>query len=352
MTTLRTIEDAFINLQYRGFTIASYLAQHKKIDALDHILTRGAKVEDAIYGSALASDVEQVNKYLGDAPTPSYIGSAIRGYARAGNFDAILALPDYKKYLKERVLGASQGGASKQIESWLIKDYSLLSSAIEGSVDANNTATLMNILKGTAYYPHAIYHAARSGSTALVEELLEVCGVKKDSESSAHLSAQEREAQLSARSLLNQAANGFVAGGHYKEAALMLERGADCSLCLSEIAEDRSLEPFLALYCSIQNEEIASNLVEKQQLRLRVNGKKIPSELLKEAQGIKELMSSEEINYLAAKNKIELNTTDPLLEGKDITLPFLLKVLSRELKFDLESDVQHELEHTKSSFTV
>ncbi|MDR3501327.1 MAG: hypothetical protein P4L79_01945 [Legionella sp.] len=351
MTTLRTIQDAFINLQYRGFTIASYLAQHKKMDALDKILDLGAKVEDAIYGAALASDVEQVNKYLGSDPAPSYICSAIRGYARAGNFDAILELPDYKKYLKERVLGASQGGASKQIESWLIKDYSLLSSVVEGSVDADNTATLMNILKGTVYYPHAIYHAARSGSTALVEELLDVCGVKEDSESSAHLSALEREAQLSARSFLNQAANGFVAGGHYKEAALMLERGADCSLCLSEIAKDR-LEPFLALYCSIQNEEIATNLLEQMQLRLRVNGKKIPSEMLKEAQGIKELMSSEKINYLAAKNKIELNSADPLLEEKNITLPFLLKVLSRELEFNLDFDVQHEMEHTKSSFTV
>ncbi|CAM4497307.1 MAG: hypothetical protein LEGION0403_FIIPPAGN_01720 [Legionella sp.] len=62
-------------------------------------------------------------------------------------------------------------------------------------------------------------------------------------------------------------------------------------------------------------------------------------------------MSSEAINYLAAKNKIEGNSSEPLLEEKNSTLPFLLKVLSRELGFKLDFDVQHDLEHNKPAYT-
>lgn len=342
MTTIRTIQEAFINLQYRGFTIASCLAQHKKIDALNTVLTLGAKVEDAIYGAALAGDVELVNHYLGEQPIPSYISSAVRGYARAGHFDAIYGLPDYKVYLKERVYGASQGGLTREVENWVTKQYSLLSSAVGGFVDANDPSTLMDLIKGTCHYNSAIYHAARSGSTVLVEKLLAACGVKENPESFSTRGALEQEAQLSARSYLNQAANGFAAGCHYKEAALMLERGADCSLCLSEITKYSSLEPFFVLYSSVQNEEIAANLLEQMQGLLSVNDIKIPSERLKEIQGVKELMSSEGINYLAAKNKIE-GGSEPLLGEKNITLPFLLKVLSQELGFKLDFDVQHDL---------
>lgn len=356
MTTLRTIQEAFINLQYRGFTIASCLAQHQKMDALDKILSLGAKVEDAIYGAALAGDKELVNKYLGNEPSPSYLRSAIRGYARSGNANAIYELPDYKAYLDERVLGASQGGFSKQIESWLIKDYSFLSSVVEGYVDTNDPAQVINILKGTIYHSKAIYYAARSGCTSLVEALLEECGVKKDSKYNIHpnktLSTLEREAHISALSYLNEAANGYVAGAHYKEAAKMLERGADVSLCLSEMADYNNLEPFIALYCSINDEEVAKSLEDQLQLRLSVSGKEIPQEILKQAQGIKELMNSKGISYLAAKKKIEHDVSDHLLEEENITLPYLLKVLSREFNFNLDFDVQHDLEHSKSAFTI
>lgn len=350
MTIAHTIRDAYINLQYHGLTLVSCLAQHEKIDALEKVIALGAKIEDVIYGAALANNTELIKKYLGEHPSESYISSAIRGYSRAGNFNAIYKLPGYKNHLDERILGASQGGFSKQIESWLLKDYGLLSAAVKGYVDATDYTPLLNILKGTSLYPQAIYFAARSGCTSLVDILLAECGVKKDTKYPLH--SDKTQVQLSARSYLNQAANGYVAGNHYQEAAKMLEAGADISLCVSEIGTYSNLEPFLALYCAINEGETEKSLLETIELRLSIDDKKIPPETLKITLEVKELMSKQGINYIAAKNKLEHNTTNHLLETEEVTLPYLLKILSQEFDFNLDFNVHYDLEHLKSTLTL
>lgn len=348
MTTLNTIQNAFINMQFRGLTVASCLAQQNKIDALEKVIALGAKVEDAIYGAALSGNTELVNKLVGSQPKPGHLGSAIRGYARMGRFKEIYEIPDYKNYLNDRILGSAQGGYDKQIDPWLVKNYSLLSLVVKGYVDAKDSKYLMNILPGTIYYPNAIYHAARSRRTTFVNKLLEECGIKPNLKlninSEKNQSNIKTEAKLSAFSYLNQAANGYIAGGHYKEAAEMLERGADISLCIDEIGGVYdNLEPYLALYCSISDENIANSLIARLDRRLSINDNKISESTLKTTQGIKELMKKEGICYIAAKSRIENAHNDSLLNESDINLPYLLKVLSRELNFDFDFEVQTEL---------
>jgi hypothetical protein len=342
MPKIQTVKSAFINLHSDGLTLTSQLAKDKEVNAVKQLIDFGAVIADAVYGAALAQDEDQVNTYLDECPESemtAYTGNAIRGYARAGNFEAIYAIKEYKEYLYDLVVGWAQAGRADKLKPLIIKDMSLLPAAVEGYADCNHAELLINLLKGTNLYPKAIYYAARSKHPDLVTALLKECGVtdhqKVNLKATQSASTLKRQAQINTHSLFNDAVKGFTAGCHFKEAALLLERGASISLCLDELPV-QNIEPFLVLLCYVSDKSISAALIEQIKLRFSVSGAAIPETTFEKAQNIKELMHQNKSNYIEAKNCFE-DKDAALNNSIDITLSYLLNILSTELVLSLQS---------------
>lgn len=341
MTRMRTIQSTFLGFCDDGLNLTSYLAQEGHDEAVQHVMTLGGKIEDAIYGYALAGNSSQVEALCAQCSPPQQafaVGSAMTGYARAGNLASILAISNYSDYMADILLGAAQAGDASKVKSILSSHINLLPKAVEGYADCNHEELLSKLIKGKSFYPLAIYCAARSGHVDLVGALLLQCGVGADYTShllrstSSNLDTNARE--IKAYSLINQALKGYIAGCHFNEALVMIARGANISQGLATLhhADDEcSLDLYIALLAHNKDKKINQALLEQMQLRGQVLAElKITPAVLEQVDQIKVCMNSSHLNYVEAKNKVEDDSYSAFSED-ELTLDFLGKTVGQEL---------------------
>jgi hypothetical protein len=336
MTIMNIIKTAYINLSENGVTLTSYLAHERNVDGVKKALELGGKREDAIYGAAWAGDVEQVNLYLEECSEDekqACFASAVKGYARAGAAGE-KALSDFPNVQSspELIIGWAQAGKKEQLDRAVAHNLTLLHYVVEGYAETNREKDLKNILKGTRFHSKAIFYAARAGNRNLVTELLKDFGINPEDRiiinEKGRLRSSEQEIEKIERyTLFSEAARGYVEGRHFKEAAAMLDRGANTSLSLGQLPVD-DVESQLILLCYAKNKDVAALLLERIKQNYSVkNDKEIPINLVDDALKIRDLMSSQNINYLEAKNKLEPDVDGYLPDQKDITLSYLLEAL-------------------------
>ncbi|MCL5272985.1 MAG: hypothetical protein M1486_06785 [Gammaproteobacteria bacterium] len=365
MTILSTIKSTFLRLKYDGFNITSYIAKEtEELDtseshAIDKIIALGGNVEDAVYGFAFAGNVRQVNKLLENCPSAKQtvaIGQAIRGYVRAEHFDAVYEIPNYREYMKEMVIGLAQAGNKEKLQPILDKKIHFFAQAVEGYSEGNHELLLKKLIKGTCYYPQAIFYAARSGHTTLVNSLLADCGVsvdfKVESLEPDSSDSLKNKSQINAYTLLNHAVQGYASGRHFKEAAALLERGASIYQCISSIQDENepqiNFEPYFVLLSYVESKEIATQILGQIKLHSGISGKAISDDDEVKYRRVNNLMNLG-MNYLdAAKKAGEEVLVDgaeqaskssvDTAEAIDVTLPSLSLILNEELDLNTTSN--------------
>ena len=302
-------------------------------DEIVKLIDLGGKVEDAIYGFAFAGNVRQVKRLLEGCPEAQktfYIGYAIKGYARAGNFDAIYEIPNYQDSMKDMVIGLAQAGNKEKLQPILDKNIKLFAQTVEGYAEGNHQSLLIKLIKGTSFYPKAIFYAARSGHTTLVNALLKDCGVsvdfKVESLNGDGSSTLKSQSQINAYSLLNYAVKGYASGGHFKEVAALLERGASISQCIFSIQDGNGLyhlDPFYVLLSYVKNEDIASKVLDQIKIRFSISEKDILSQDMARFQKIKNLMGGG-VNYLDAAKKADIEIKKGIVDDEEQALKYSL----------------------------
>jgi len=335
---MNTIKTVFLNFQSDGLNLTSFLAAEGQDEALEQVMGFGGTTKDAIYGYAYAGNTDKVSDLLAqcnEINKNSLTAFAIRGLARAGHFDSIHAIPDYRNHMNDIMFGMAQAGNKSKIGAFLDKKPQFFPQVIAGYADCNQGEHLKKLLPGTNYYPLAIYHAARSGHTKLVDELLRECGVNADYVSDSTTSIS----QINAYSLLNHAIKGYTAGRHFNDAVALLQRGASISECLSELHDDNDLpqiELYLALLATIDDPALTNKVLKKISLLNDASEKlNITPERMEQIQKIKLCMKELHVNYIEAKNKVEKNTSETTLEN-DITLFSLGEIIKTECSLKLE----------------
>ena len=336
MSKAGIIKSAFIGLMENNLSLVSYLAKNGCDSAVTQALKVGGKIEDAMYGYALAGNKAKVKGLIdsaNDEARPTLLGSAIRGFAATGDSISIQGIEGYKAYKAQRVLGMAEAGKKDEVIAALDKNPALFPYAVEGYATSNHGEHLKKLIKGTRFYPLAIYHAARAGNNDLVDGLLKEQGVSKDYIVSALSSSLSSAENTNAFALLNQAIRGYTAGHHFTEAALLLSRGASISQCIGELKSPEgsvSIELIFALLAHINDERIRTNLVEHIARLGEVDEQfKVKLDDLAFNLKVSECMRSKGINYIEAVVKQQTSS------GADapndvISLPYLAEMLCGE----------------------
>ena len=323
--------------------LMSYLAQQGKEEAVENLIRMGGRPEDAIYGYALAGNDAQVESVLAmvessdKSKLPVCTGQLIKGNARAGYVEKIYALSNYKDYLSDFVVGLAQAGDRDKVTGLLDKNITWFGSAVEGYASANHRDLLSKLIKGTTYYPAAIYHAAHAGHTALVNDLLLQCGIAATDQIAPSLtgSLPDRPAsfeELNRYSYLNKAMEGYIAGLHFSDAIALLARGASITLCISELKDSHGLpskDLYLAFLAHIDDASLREKVLKQMSgYSLVMEQLTITEADLKELDKTIGCMASDHLNYIEAQKKLE-EPTD-CLETGDISLPYIAETLCNE----------------------
>lgn len=331
------IKSSFLAQQANGMNLTSYLAEQGDDKAVQMLLALGGNLEDAAYGYAMAGNKEQLVHTLKACPKSqnvACISKMVRGFARTGRFDEIYEIEDYRQYKDDLLIGLAQSGNQTKVTSLLDRDITLFAQAVEGYASCNQGQLLTKLIKGTNYYPLAIYHAARSGCTDLVDDLLVQCGIGHDYRFNSLTSpASIAMKDINAYALLNWALKGYVAGRHFNDAVKLLERGASvtqCVLDLKDINGSPNHELYFAFLAHIKGSALRETVLNKMLNQAAV------IESLKMTQAHKEklekiisCMNESNLNYLEARHQVESHS-DNAVAG-ELSLSFLAEVVKKEL---------------------
>lgn len=351
MTTLKEMEPYFA-LDTDGMNLISHLAQQMNHEAVDEMLKHGGSLADAIYGYASMKNSDQVNRLLAtcdESNKKQCIGSALKGYARANDSEKVFATPDYRNYMADLVLGFAQAGNKSQVTTLLDRQIKFYSQAVEGYASANKGAFLKLLVKGTRFYPLAIFHAARAGHIDLVTDLLKECGVPPDFRPARSVSPPGGKPPVSiidiaAYGWLNEAVKGYMAGRHFNEAIALLDRGASITHCLNEL-KDTEGKPTHDLYIAFLAHIEDASLREKVLARMAVYSAVQPLLTITPADlerlaTVMTHMKDSGLNYLEACHKAD----DAAYEAKkgELTLTSLAELI----------DVEDNTSSTSSTMSV
>ena len=336
MSKIDIIQHVFLPLDVNGMTLASHLAQMGQHESLQQLIDLGGSYEDAIYGYALAGHIAEVGSFLEtchESKKAVCTGWAIRGYARAGNFDCIYAIKNYRDYMVDFLIGVAEAGNKEKVTAMLDKRINLFAHAVHGYSSCNHRELLSNLITGTRYYPLAIYHAAHSGHTTLVNDLLLQCGVSTDYQITPSLQgsgdARSGTININAYSLLGHALQGYVAGRHFNDAAIMLARGASITQGLTELKDVKGLPThtlYIAFLAYIKDATLRTAVIHMmgKQSNAMESLKITPSDIA-ELQAITSCMEDNHLNYVEACCKVA-DSTCHAIEG-ELTLPYLAAVM-------------------------
>lgn len=343
MSIVEVINFFSEGLNSNGLHLMSYLASQGNNEAVQKLVHMGQKPEEALYGYALAGDEAQVAKILAsidasDKDTFSLCtGQLIKGYARGGHFKPIYALSNYKDYSSDFVVGIAQAGNRDSVTGLLDRNIGLFKNAVEGYASANQGDLLSKLIKGTSYYPTAIYHAARAGHSTLVTNLLQQCCISLYERVAPSLSGEDSDLpasfmEINSYSFLNKAMEGYMAGLHFSNAIALLARGASIRLCIAALTDSHGL-PSKELYLAFLAHIDEASLREKVLGQMSVYSKAMEQLVLTETD-LAELektivcMASEHLNYIEARAKVEDPTHHPV--SGEISLPYLAEAWCTE----------------------
>ncbi len=342
MNKMDIIKLVFFKLNVDGMNLGAYLAHLDQHEGVLQFLAHGGALNDVIYGYALAGNTLEVNKWLATcdaAQQADCLGCAIRGYAKVGNFDSIYAIKDYKAHIMNTLIGLAQAGLKDKVTAILDRNIALLSAAVEGYASCNQRELLSNLIRGTSFYPLAIYHAARAGHSELVDYLLLQCGFDAEYKvSSALARSTDRDACL----LFNQCASGYLAGRHFENAGTMLGRGASIVLSFSVLKDETGLpdyELYLAFLAHIKDKTLRKDVLNHSFIKSAMELlQKNPVEALKRM--IKH-MDMKQLNYVEVRHGLK-NKSPSVIEGA-MTLPYLAKVTEESLDKAASSALLHTI---------
>lgn len=294
MSTLNFISNVFFNFRENNLNLLNYLAYHAKNHEVQKLIDLGWKEEDAVFGYALAGQQKPNESH--------YPGSVIRGYARGGirDYADICSMEAYLDNREYAVLGFAEAGKNKEVILLLSEDISLFEHAVIGYASCNHKDLLLQLISGTRYYPQAVYNAARSRHNLLVDFLL------------AQFSASDNHDSLDY--LMNFAAKGYVAGCHFAEASILLDKGASVSQCVAECLPKAEL--CLALAAHVKDLEKRKKILERAELLSSAS-----SEIFIIWNEIIVYMEKYNFNCLEAYKKLMDSSYNPIIG--DITLESL-----------------------------
>lgn len=250
MQIKKIIQTGMLDFCDNGLTLIGYLAQTNNHVLVDKLAVNSADIAQAVFGYALAGNNTQVSAWL--VKFPQYSGSAVSGYARAGDWLNLDIIDPAGNYQVDRVFGLAQSGNKQLVASILDNNITLLPQAINGYATCNHVDLITQLIAGTNCYPLAIYYAARSGHTMLVAQLLLQCGITPDVEvvpSTDYDNSKDNRDNTNAYYLLNYAAKGYAAGRHFAAAGLMLDKGCSAAQCITELKDAQGAPS--ALLCSL-----------------------------------------------------------------------------------------------------
>jgi len=339
---IKTIKSAFLNFTENGMTLLSYLAMKGLDNEVDRVINMGGKIEDAIYGYGINNNTTMVEKYLKKAPedkVTDYTRMAIKGFARGGYFTTLQWPDGYRKHKKEILIGLAEAGKKGEVTAMLDADISLFACAVEGYASGNQGEYLKKLITGTGFFPLAIYYAARSKNTYLVNDILQQWGIDRSYvvlpfQKIENENAIVRKKNSNAYSLLSEAAKGYAAGHHFAEAAQMLERGASVVSCVAELADIKrhgwpNIELHKVLYTHITNSEVKKQHLDMLELYAQADERlHIDFSIFKNTEKVLSCMNDKKLNYIEALSKIENNSI--LIVHDTISLSYLAQVLSNE----------------------
>jgi hypothetical protein len=346
MNKIKIIGSAFLGFTENGINLMSYLAMKNQDEAVRRMVDLGGKISDAIYGYAMAGNIDKVNELINNASKLELndcIASAIRAFARRGDFDHLQSMNNYKNFKVARIIGLAEGEKKLEVTNILDTNINLFPYVVEGYAIGNHGTCLKKLIKGTSFYPLAIYHAARSGHSTLVNELLMDCGVNIDfilSPLNENKHSTEKRSNIAAYSLLNEAANGYLAGCHFSDASAILTRGASVTLCFSELDWSNGLpnhEIYMALLAHIEDQKIREEVLSCYEIYSKVEDKYyFDSSNIQQSQKINSFMKETKLNYIEASDYIVNESANPVKES--ITLSYLANIVKIELGLGSEEN--------------
>ena len=333
-----------------GMSLMSYMAQQGLDEGVQQLIKRGAHPKEALYGYALAGNETQILRILATiersdtSKRAECTGHLIRGYSKSGYFEKVHAIENYKDYQSDILFGLAQAGDKYKVQAMLDKNIALFSYAVEGYASTNQGEVLNKLIKGTSFYPSAIYHAARAGNHSLVNFLLFQCGVDPTFQVAAAITKaspllEASTLEINFYTYLNHALRGYIAARHFDHAVSLLTRGASLSLCVSELKDDSGLpthDLYIALLAQIKDPLLQKNVLEQMTIRSTVMASlTITPKDLERLELTQSIMATHHLNYIEAKSLTEEPSSSTTMG--DITLPFLAEALSKELNIEEHS---------------
>lgn len=341
------IQSSFLAQEANGMNLTSYLAKQGDDKAVQKLIALGGKLEDEAYGYAMAGNKEQLVRLLETCPKSrraACTGKMVRGFARTGRFDEIYEIEDYRQYKDDLLIGLAQSGNQAKITHLLDRDIALFAQVVEGYASCNQGQLLTKLIKGTSYYPLAIYHAARSGHTDLVNDLLVQCGIGPDYKFNGLTSpASHAIKDINAYALLNGALKGYVAGRHFNDAVKLLERGASVAQCVLDLKDTNgspSHELYFAFLAHIKDLVLRETVLHKMINQAAVmESLKITPANKEKLEKVITCMNESKLNYVEARHKVE-SSSDNVVAG-ELSLSFLAEVAKSELSEAGHSNASH-----------
>lgn len=342
------IQSVFLAQEVNGMNLTSYLAEQGDDKAVQKLIALGGKLDDAAYGYAMAGNKEQLVNLLEACPESQHaacIGKMVRGFARTGRFDEIYELENYRQYKDDLLIGLAQSGNQTKITPLLDREITLFAQVVEGYASCNQGQLLTKLIKGTSYYPLAIYHAARSGHTDLVNDLLVQCGIDSDYRLNVPSSpAPATIKDINAYALLNWALKGYMAGRYFNDAVKLLERGASVTQCVLDLKDTNgspSHELYFAFLAHVKDSALRETVLNKMVNQAVVmESLQITRANKEELEKVITCMNDSNLNYIEARSQVE-SSSNHAVEGA-LSLSFLAEVVKSELpEIDCQSSINH-----------
>ncbi len=230
-------DTLIINLRNRvnfnGYSYIAYLATQNKNDLVSELTVESPEaVYQAIYGYAVVNNSTQINYFINTSIDKNRAKKmAFQGLARGNHLAELYTKEDYKSYKTDIVFGLAQAGTQQIVTALVNKEPSLLEAAVQGYACGGHSLLLLDLVKGTQFYTHAIYHAAQAGHNELVDKLLTQCGMHQKAMNTTPNTKEE----IRLFGFLNTAVAGYCKGYHLDLVAHLILKGADIQTALDKL---------------------------------------------------------------------------------------------------------------------
>jgi hypothetical protein len=266
---MKKLQQFLLNhIQSDGYGYQSMLAKEGEYEVLDRLhRENNLDLSQILYGCAVRGDIDKIEAW--QPSKDEYLPDIIRGLARGqhiATIDLLYSVKEQREHLGHQIHGYAQAGVANSWELTRTNPHHFRA-YVQGLAEGGHDI-LLDVIRNTAFYGEAVFHAACQNHKTLVDRVIDQAKT-----------FPKRKSII--KELLNQAVRGYCQGMHYQHVSEMIHQGVDLSAVHQGLMINAMPNPLCYMgMLAIYNEENFRDFLDHSTVTLDLAGKKLPDDYL------------------------------------------------------------------------